>query len=218
MLLADRILYIDATLLAVDKWRGLPVSGHPRGGTTVEAHLDSLRFGYTRRPQPAHRLDTDTSGVLLLARNPRTLARLQQAFEAREVGKTYLAVLDGDVADEGTCLLPLAKVSSAADGWRMVASAKGKPATTRWQRLAKLPSGTLVCFEPETGRTHQLRVHAASGLGAPIVGDPIYGRGQGMMLHAWRLDVPARAGERLRIEAPLPDHFAAAGVTADMLQ
>lgn len=166
---------------------------------------------------PVHRLDRDTSGCLLLARNPKALKRFAAAFEAREADKRYLAIVAGEPADDsGTVEMALGKASTREAGWRIVPDSAGKAARTGWQVIARGRARALLLLTPETGRTHQLRVHCASGLGLPIVGDPVYGRGEpgGMMLHAWRLEV-ARAGKPpVRAEAPLPARFAAAGFGA----
>lgn len=214
-MLADRILFIDAEAMVIDKPAGLPVDA-PRDGTlAVENHLDSLRLGFQRRPVIVHRLDRDTSGCLLLARNPKAQRRFAAAFEAGTVAKEYLAVLDGVPAEtEGRVTLALAKVSSAEAGWRIVPRAFGmgpsKAAATAWRVLAVVGGRALVRFLPETGRTHQLRVHAASGIGLPILGDPVYGTaGDGMMLHAHRISVPRGDKPPVAAEAPLPPAFAA---------
>jgi len=213
-MLADRVLFIDGEALIVDKPEGLPVDRPRDGGLSVENHLDSLRFGFRRWPGPVHRLDRDTSGCLLLARNPKALVRFNQAFAEGRVEKKYLAIVDG-VPDAvgGTIDLPLAKISSREAGWRMVVDPRGKPARTGWRRVAVAEGRALILFAPETGRTHQLRVHAASGLGLPIVGDPVYGSrgGQGMMLHAWTLKVPREGKPPIAAVAPLPARFAALG-------
>lgn len=210
MLLSDRILFDDAEAIVIDKPAGLPVDAPRRGGDSVAARLDELKLGFHRPPVPMHRLDQDTSGCLLLARNPKAQKKFAQAFEQGLVEKTYVAVVDGEIAEaEGVIHQPLAKVSTAQSGWRMVVDPDGQPATTRWRRLAVRDGRTLVELQPLTGRTHQLRVHAREGLGAAIVGDPVYGHGGGpMMLHASRLVVPREKKAAIDVTAPLPDHFA----------
>jgi tRNA pseudouridine32 synthase/23S rRNA pseudouridine746 synthase len=209
MTLEDRILYIDGDLIVIDKPAGLPVDEPRRGGDSIEGRIEELKLGFKRPPTAMHRLDQDTSGVLLFARNPRFRAEVQQAFERGAIEKRYLAVLGGAVeGEEGMIDLPLAKVSSADAGWRMVGDANGKPAQTRWRRLGAQGDQTLVEFRPLTGRTHQIRAHAREGLGAGIVGDRVYGYpGGAMLLHAASLVVPRSKGEPLTVEAPLPDHF-----------
>lgn len=210
MQLSDRILFEDAEAIVIDKPAGLPVDTPRRGGDSVAARLDELRLGFHRPPVPMHRLDQDTSGCLLLARNPKAMKRFAQAFENGLVEKTYLAVVEGELQEsEGIVHMPLGKISSPEAGWRMVIEPHGQPATTRWRRLAARDGRTLVQFQPLTGRTHQLRVHAREGLGAPIVGDPVYGDGKGpMMLHASRLVVPRDKKPVIDVTAPLPPHFA----------
>jgi tRNA pseudouridine32 synthase/23S rRNA pseudouridine746 synthase len=164
---------------------------------------------------PVHRLDTDTSGCLLLARNPKALKRFAAAFEARQVSKRYLGILAG-IPDtkEGTIELALSKISSAADGWRMIPARKGKPALTEWRVMTETEGRALVEFRPVTGRTHQLRVHAASGIGIPLLGDPVYGDGKGAwrtMLHAVALEVERDGKPPIVATAPWPAEFATLG-------
>ena len=208
-MLEERILFVDAEAIAIDKPAGLPVDAPRRGGDSVAVRLDELKLGFQRQPVPVHRLDQDTSGCLLLARNPKAMKRFGQAFERGEVEKVYLAVVDGELVEpEGLIDLPLRKMSSEAEGWRMVGHHRGQEARTRWRRLTVSRGRTLVEFQPLTGRTHQLRVHAREGLGLPIVGDPVYGRGSGpMMLHALRLLVPREPKPAIDVLAPLPPHF-----------
>jgi tRNA pseudouridine32 synthase/23S rRNA pseudouridine746 synthase len=207
--LADRVLFIDGEAIVLDKPAGLPVDAPRGGGDSIATRLDELTFGFQRQPVPVHRLDRDTSGCLLLARNPKARARFGTAFEEGTVEKTYLAVLEAILQGEGVIDLPLAKTSSLEEGWRMVVDDKGKPSRTRWKAIASRDGRTLVEFRPETGRTHQIRAHARYGLDAPVAGDPVYGKGgEPMLLHASRLAVPRAKKAMIDVTAPLPEHFA----------
>jgi tRNA pseudouridine32 synthase/23S rRNA pseudouridine746 synthase len=209
----DRILFIDGEAMVIDKPAGLPVDRPRDGSLSLEDMLGALTLGFRRWPVPVHRLDRDTSGCLLLARNPGAMKRFGQAFERGEVKKRYLAVLDGmPQGTEGLVDMPLAKVSTREDGWRMKGDPSGKAARTAWRLLGEKDGRAFVEFLPETGRTHQLRVHAAEGLGAPIAGDGVYGTpGPAMMLHAVSLSL-IRDGKRdVAAEAPLPQRFVEAG-------
>jgi tRNA pseudouridine32 synthase/23S rRNA pseudouridine746 synthase len=207
--LSDRTLFIDAEAIVIDKPAGLPVDTPRRGGESIVSRLDELRFNFRRKPTPMHRLDQDTSGCLLLARSPKSRAELQQAFEARRVEKYYLAVVAGEIADgEGTIDRPLAKTSSADAGWRMIADPAGQQAVTHWRRIAVRDGNTLVEFRPETGRTHQIRVHAREAFGQGIIGDRVYGvPGGPMLLHASRIVVPRDGKAAIDVTAPLPEYF-----------
>jgi len=213
------ILYEDGEALVIDKPAGLPLDRPRVGGLCLEDYVEELKLGFQREPVPVHRLDRDTSGCLLMARNPKALKRFSAAFEAREVDKRYLGIVAGAVTgDEGTIELSLSKVSTEKDGWRMIPARKGKPAVTHWRKLDERDGMTLVEFRPETGRTHQIRVHAASGLGAALLGDPVYGNGNGAprtMLHAAGLTVTRGEKTPIVAFAPLPADFAALGFSDD---
>jgi tRNA pseudouridine32 synthase/23S rRNA pseudouridine746 synthase len=209
MILADQILFIDAEAIIVDKPAGLPVDPPRRGGQTIMSRLAVLRCGFRRDPTPMHRLDTDTSGCLLLARDPKARAQFQKSFESRQVEKSYLAIVGSEIAgEEGVIDLPLGKTSSAEAGWRMVHDPKGQRAVTHWRRIAVRDGNSLVEFRPVTGRTHQIRAHAREAFGSGIVGDRVYGiPGGPMLLHASRLVVPREGKQIIDVTAPPPDYF-----------
>lgn len=225
------ILYEDDHLLVVNKPPGLvvhPGAGH-RGGTLLNALLahcpELARVGEVSRPGLVHRLDKDTSGLLVVAKNAAAHADLVRQFQARTVDKTYLALVWGRLREaEGEIAGEIGRHPSQRQ--KMSARPRrGKPAVTTWRVLQELPGPlTLVELSPKTGRTHQLRVHLAA-LGHPVVGDGTYGGGaarfQGLprlagvrklvtrqLLHAWRLAFTHPAtGARLHFEAPLPQDF-----------
>jgi tRNA pseudouridine32 synthase / 23S rRNA pseudouridine746 synthase len=210
----NKVLYIDGEAMVIDKPAGLAVHPGARTPESLDDYLHHLRFGFKRLPLPVHRLDRDTSGCLLLARNPKAHKAFQRAFEDKKVAKTYVAVLDGvPEAEAGTVDMALGKVSTAEEGWRMVPDERGKAAVTHWRVAAVRDGRAILVFTPETGRTHQIRVHAASGIGIPIAGDPVYGAGRGpMLLHALSLRVERGAKPAIEASAPLPPTFVNAGL------
>ncbi|MFK3890870.1 RluA family pseudouridine synthase [Sphingomonas sp. NPDC079357] len=213
-MLGEHVLFLDGEALVIDKPAGLPVDPPRAGGISLENHLASLTFGFRRWPVAVHRLDRDTSGCLLLSRNPKAHARFQQAFERGEVSKRYVAILDGIPEGEaGTIDLPLGKVSTAEAGWRMTRDPRGKAARTDWRVLATHEGRALVEFRPATGRTHQIRVHALEGLGVPVTGDPVYGTRNdgGMMLHAIALSLVRPGKPDIVADAPWPARFSTLG-------
>lgn len=205
------VLYRAPGLLVVDKPAGLAVTTPRRGGPSVERLL-ARQLGPRHRPRAVHRLDRDTSGCLAVALRAAELRWLAAAFAAGAVGKLYLAIVaPGPDEETGEVAAPLAKRSSRAAGWRMAVDPQGRPAVTRWRVLARRGESALLLLQPQTGRTHQLRVHAqALAPGGAIVGDPIYGRGEpgGLLLHAAVLELP---GPRARavVTSPLPGRFPA---------
>ncbi|MDZ4308570.1 RNA pseudouridine synthase [Allopontixanthobacter sp.] len=217
------ILFEDGEALVIDKPAGLSIDRPRKGGHALEDHFEDLKLGFQRPPAAVHRLDTDTSGCLLLARNPKAHKRFAKAFEDRLVIKRYLGIVAGELEDEaGTIELALSKISSAEKGWRMIAAKKGKPSITHWRRIDVQGGNTLVEFRPETGRTHQIRIHAEAGLGKALLNDPVYGAGEETgaekgggrtMLHAAGLVVPREGKPAITATAPMPADFLRLGFT-----
>jgi tRNA pseudouridine32 synthase/23S rRNA pseudouridine746 synthase len=172
------IVFEDAWIVVVDKPRGL-LSVPGRDASVTDSVLARLRARYPHATGPllVHRLDLDTSGLLVAALDPRTHAALQRQFARREVQKRYVAWVEGHVRGErGTIDFPM-RVDLHDRPRQIHDPVHGKSAVTEWQVLERSGERTRVAFFPRTGRTHQLRVHAAHplGLGTPIVGDRLYG-------------------------------------------
>ncbi len=219
------VVYEDDDLVVINKPAGMvvhPAHGHA-SGTLVNALLArypdlaslSLSDGEaTDRPGIVHRLDRDTSGLIMVARTPQALRRLQQQFKARTVEKTYLALVFGrPEAPEGIIEVPLGRDPRFRQ--KMAPRADGKPARTHYRVLEDFEPYSLLEVGLETGRTHQIRVHLA-WLKCPVVGDTVYGRKKNVLglkrqfLHAWRLRFRhPRTGETIELEAPLDAHLQA---------
>lgn len=193
-----RVLHLDERMIVVAKPVGL-LSVPGRSGALRDSVLTRLRARFGPDTTVVHRLDLDTSGVLLAARDAETHAALQARFARREIGKRYVAWLEGDVTGgSGVISLPM-RVDLEDRPRQIVDAVHGKAATTSWRVLRREGGRTRVELVPQTGRTHQLRVHCAQAL-APIVGDALYGKaGERLMLHADEI----RVGE-LTISWPAP--------------
>lgn len=207
--LAARVLYRDANLIVLNKPAGLPVHAGPGGGGALEDGFAELRFGIAPLPRAAHRLDRDTSGCLVLGRHDKAIRRLGRLFSAGEVSKCYWAILRGvPAAETGRIEVPLLKQQSPT-GWRIRVDAAGKPARTAYRVLGSAEGVAWVKFRPETGRTHQIRVHALQ-LGTPVFGDSLYdpqARGP-LCLHARSVTLAYRPGSApLTVTAPPPAHM-----------
>jgi tRNA pseudouridine32 synthase / 23S rRNA pseudouridine746 synthase len=209
----ERLLYRDALVLVIDKPAGLPVHAGPKGGPNLEDYLDALRFGLPRRPGLAHRLDRDTSGCLVLGRHRQALARLGRLFASGQVEKVYWTVVHGRPPEpEGRIEAPLRKRNEQR-GWWMETHPEGQSAVTDYRILGRAEDRNLTWLEcrPRTGRTHQVRVHAAS-LGCPVLGDAVYGPKDEprppLHLHARSVALPLYPGKPpVSAEAPPPDHM-----------
>jgi 23S rRNA pseudouridine1911/1915/1917 synthase len=213
------VVYEDDDLLIVNKPAGLvvhPAPGHWQG-TLVNALLArGDHYGGiagVARPGIVHRLDRDTSGLLVVARNDTAQQAVMAQLKARRVRKTYLALAQGSVAAAvGRIEAPIGR--DPKDRKRMAVVPDGRPATTGYRVRERYRDWTLLELDLVTGRTHQIRVHLAA-LGHPVAGDPVYGTGtsrrgpdglERLFLHAWRLELVSPTSARLvRVEAPLPD-------------
>src|SRR3954451_7942260 len=207
-----RLLYRDGLMLVIDKPAGMAVHRGPKGGESLEDYFDALRFGLPRAPALAHRLDRDTSSCLVLGRHRKALAALGKMFKNGTIGKTYWAVVEGGPAeDEGRIEIPLAKRDETR-GWWMKPDPNGLPSTTTWKVLGRGGGIIWLAMEPVTGRTHQLRVHAAE-MGWPIFGDNIYGsapRSGGPILHLHSREVVVPISKNkppVVVTAPVPGHM-----------
>jgi 23S rRNA pseudouridine1911/1915/1917 synthase len=215
-----RILYEDDHLIVVDKPAGMPV--HPGPGhsshTLVNALLghcpDLPGIGGVQRPGIVHRLDKDTSGLIIAAKDEKTHIGLSRQLKDREVKKTYLALAEGVVSPaEAIIEAPIGRDPNNRRRM-MVRSANGRASTTIYRLRGVYDGKSLIEASPVTGRTHQIRVHMAS-IGHPVVGDPVYGRPSPLVarqfLHAWRLGFrhPISRAD-LSFEAPLPEDLESA--------
>ena len=205
------ILYEDDDVIVVNKPSGLLT--HAKGGlsdepTVAEIIRPKTSFATdTDRPGIVHRLDRDTSGLLIIAKNPESAAHLQRQFAERTAKKTYIAITDGKPKLNAAKIdLPIGRNPSAPSTFRI--DPNGKPAQTTYHVLTENDTQSLVELKPTTGRTHQLRVHLAH-LNAPILGDRVYGKSSDcrMMLHAQKLEITLPSGERKVFEAIVPDEF-----------
>lgn len=215
------VLYEDEAVMVINKPAGLAV--HPGAGRSAGTLANALLaraphvagVGDALRPGIVHRLDKDTSGLLVVAKTAEALASLQEQIASRRAGRHYLALVHGQVPqEEGTIAASIGR--HPRHRTKMAVTSTGREAVTRYRVVRRFPRFTLVEAQLVTGRTHQIRVHFAH-LGHPVAGDPLYGRRRDELqvgrqaLHAWRLRFrhPTR-GEEMAFEAPLPADFAAA--------
>lgn len=212
------VIHSDPAAIVINKPPGLATQGGTKTRDHVDALLDGLRFESEGRPKLVHRLDKDTSGALLIARNARSAAFFAKSFSSRTARKVYWALVVGVPAiEDGMIELPLAKQPGTGGEKMHVDEAEGQPARSRYRVIERAGNrAAWVELQPFTGRTHQLRVHMAA-IGHPIVGDGKYG-GQAafltggvsrkMHLHARRLRIDHPDGTPLDVRAELPAHFA----------
>lgn len=213
------VVYEDKDIIVVNKPKGMvvhPANGNP-DGTLVNAILamckDSLSgIGGEIRPGIVHRLDKDTSGLLIIAKNDEAHVKMSKQIQDRLVTKKYIALIRGVVKDdEATIDMPIAR--SKVDRKKMAVDKDGKQAVTHFKVIKRYRGYTLLEIKIDTGRTHQIRVHMAK-IGYPVVGDMVYSNGknefgiEGQMLHAKSLEFSHPiTGKKMHLEAPLPEYF-----------
>ena len=213
------ILYEDDDMIVINKVKGMvvhPAAGNP-DGTLVNAimahckgHLSGI--GGELRPGIVHRLDKDTSGILMIAKNDKTHIELSRQIQSRKIIKKYIALVKGIVPEnEATINMPIGR--STKDRKKMAVVKNGKEAVTHFKVLERFEKYTLLEIKIDTGRTHQIRVHMAE-IGYPVVGDMVYSNGknefgvEGQMLHAKSLEiVHPITKQKMHLEAPLPQYF-----------
>jgi len=214
------VVYEDEDVIVLDKPAGLvvhPAPGHA-SGTLVNAllhHAPGLSVGGGARPGIVHRLDKDTSGLMVVAKTDRARSSLVAQWETRTVRKRYLALVAGVVEpDEGTIDAPIGRDPQQRQ--RMAVGHRGRAAVSHFTVRRRYADVTLLDVEIETGRTHQIRVHLAF-IGHPVVGDPVYGRGRGdrlpavprQFLHASQLGFELPSGRAVGFDSPLPQDLQA---------
>ena len=214
------IIYEDEDIIVINKEKGMvvhPANGNP-DGTLVNAIMakckDSLSgIGGEIRPGIVHRLDKDTSGAIVVAKNDKAHINLSEQLKNHEVKKTYIALVRGIIKEnEATINMPIAR--SKSDRKKMAVCKEGKSAITHFKVLGRFKNQyTLLEINIETGRTHQIRVHL-SNIGYPIIGDEVYSNGKnewgikGQALHAWKIEFKhPRTGEQIHLKAKIPEYI-----------
>lgn len=213
------VVYEDNDIIVVNKPKGMvvhPANGNP-DGTLVNAIMAMCKgslsgIGGEIRPGIVHRLDKDTSGLLIVAKNDLAHINMSNQIKDRQVKKIYIALVKGNInEDEATINMPIGR--STKDRKKMAVRKDGKEAVTHFKVLKRYKDYTLLKVKIDTGRTHQIRVHMAE-IGHPIVGDMVYSKGknefgvEGQMLHAQSLDFKHPiTGKEMHLEAKLPEYF-----------
>lgn len=212
------IIYEDKDIIVVNKQKGLVV--HPGNGNwdgtlvnAIMAHCKDLSgIGGEIRPGIVHRIDKDTSGLLIIAKNDKAHINVSEQIKNHQVKKTYIALVRGTFKEnEATINMPIAR--STKDRTKMAVNRNGKEAITHFKVLERFSDCTLLEVNIETGRTHQIRVHMAE-IGRPLIGDIVYSNGknrfnvQGQMLHSYKLEFKhPSTGKTMSLTAPLPEYF-----------
>lgn len=214
-LIQGMVLYKDNDIIVLNKPAGLAVQGGSKTTRHIDGMLDALKFDYNEKPHLVHRLDKETSGILVIARTVQSAAYLSQLFKTKEIRKTYWALVAGlPYPQKGKIEAPLLQKRISASTDKRSVDKDGLSAISLYQVQDHLADKvSWLQMSPLTGRTHQLRIHAAEVLKTPILGDTRYGKrtefnlSKKMFLHARAISIPLPNKKFLIVEAPLPDHF-----------
>ncbi|MDB2550387.1 RluA family pseudouridine synthase [Rickettsiales bacterium] len=207
--ITQNIIYQDKNIIAINKPSGVATQGGTNIKFSIDAVLPYLKFDQEQTPRLVHRLDKDTSGILLIARNRQIADILLDKFKNKQINKTYLALIAGIPSQKsGEINLPLLKKYQGKNE-KIYVDENGKEAITKYKILTSKDDISLVELKPITGRTHQLRVHMKE-IGHPILGDYKYGKkGQNdfsrLALHAFKIEINDYFGQNLKIESKKPD-------------
>ena len=213
-IIVDSVIYIDPHALVINKPAGLAVQGGKGIDVSVDDLSTELQFDAKEKPKLVHRIDKETSGILIMARSTKAAQEIANSFQNRKVEKKYLAILQGIPKHKsGTIDAPLAKMDDGAGFENMGVSDRGMESITKYKVLSHDQNISLVEFEPITGRKHQIRAHAEH-IGCPIMGDKKYNSRMSewpkfknmLCLHASYIAIEV-FGEKIKVEAPIPDYF-----------
>ena len=204
----SRILHRDAMMLVINKPAGIAVHATGHDKLALDQSFQHLQFGLPNPPALAHRLDRGTSGCLVLGRHRQALIKLGKLFEGKRIEKTYLAMVVGVPAEaEGIISRPILK-SGHGSLWTLSLDPAGQEAITHYRMLKTNGTLSLLEMSPKTGRTHQLRLHAAFALGCPIVGDPFYSK-------SGSYAIPYKAGQTVPRQSPTERTMVSEAALAD---
>lgn len=209
------VIYEDQNIIAFNKPSGLPVQTRGNKAKNLDYLLWVFAKSNGKRPKLVHRIDAETSGVVIVAKNHPSAVHLSKVFADHSAQKTYHAIVEGERLDQsnGTIEIPLVIRPNNPNKNAVLAHSgmrNAKPAKTRWKVLSRSGRRSLLELTPKTGRTHQLRIHL-TGIGCSILGDRMYGTGRlsakRLMLHASSLVISVPNGDKIIFEAPWPDEF-----------
>ena len=216
-LMQEMLLYKDKDILVLNKPAGLAVQGGSKTSHHIDGMLEALKFDYNEKPHLIHRLDKETSGILVVARTAQSAKYFSQLFKTKDIHKTYWALVNGlPRPEKGKIEAPLIQKRTGKYSDTRVVDPEGLPAVSLYAVQDHLADKvSWLQMSPVTGRTHQLRIHAANIMKTPILGDNRYGKKNGlekelpnkMFLHARAISIPLTDKKNLLIEAPLPKHF-----------